>query len=276
MQVSIPSVVVQTSGIQAAAGYLDATLENRNLTLSAARATGTPCADPQAPTSQHPLAPSSEQQVYVVSVTSGGAHASLGLVNSPPASSFSMNSASVEVCLNRAVLTPGASAHVIATAAAVVRAHVDFVAVTAQCSPSMLWPVVRNLQQLQQQQAQHVQPQLLQRGTHEASPMPSSADGQPDRGLVPQRGNASSSQVPSGNQLSSPEIDPALAAEQADATAVAPAPAVEQTAALAAAAMAAAEPAVSIQWELCLQTSSSSHIELMAESGQWLRHRYMQ
>lgn len=273
MQVSIPSVVVQTSGIQAAAGYLDATLENRNLTLSAARATGNPCADPQAPTSQHPLAPSSEQQVYVVSVTSGGAHASLGLVNSLPASSFSMNSASVDVRLNRAVLTPGASAHVIATAAAVVRAHVDFVAVTAQCSPSMLWPVVRSLQQLQQQQEQQVQQQLPQRGTREAS---STANDQPDRGLVPQRGNASSSQVLSGNQLSSPEIDPALAAEQADAMAVAPAPAVEQTVALAAAAMAAAEPAVSIQWELCLQTSSSSHVELMAESGQWLRHRYMQ
>ena len=274
VQVSIPSVVVQTSGIQAAAGYLDATLENRNLTLSAARATGTPCPDPQAPISQHPLAPSSEQQVYVVSVTSGGAHASLGLVNSPPASSISMNSASVEVHLNRAVPTPGASAPAAAAAAAVVHAHVDFVGMTAQCCPSMLWPVVRALQQLQQQQEQQVQQQLLQHGTHPASPMPAAAAGPPDRGLVPQHGNAGSSAVPAGDLLSSPGVDLAQAAEQAGVPSVPPT--VEQTAAPAAAPAATAEPAVSIQWELCLQTSSSSHVELMAASGLWLRLTYMQ
>ena len=267
---SIPSVVVQTSGIQAAAGYLDASLENRNLILSAARATGTPCPDRKAPTSQHPLAPSSEQQVYVVSVTSGGAHASLGLVNAPPASSISMNSASVEVRLNRAVPTPGPSAPVAAAPAAVVRAHVDFVGMTAQCCPAMLWPVIRTLQQLQQQQEQQVQ-QLLQHWTHQASSMPAAANGQPDRGLVPQRGNASSSTVPADELLSSPGTDPAQAAEQAGVPAVAPAPAVEQTAAPAAA---TAEPAVCIQWELCLQTSSSSHAELMAESGQSLGLTY--
>lgn len=263
----MPSVVVRTSGIQAATGHLDATLENRNLTLSAVRAVGTPSPDPQAPASQHPLAPSSEQQVYVVSVTSGGAHASLGLVNSPPASSISMNSASVEVRLNRAVPTPGASALVKATATAVVRAHVDFVGVTAQCCPSVLWPVVKSLQQLQQQQEQQVQQQLLQHGTQQASPKPSAADGQPDRGPVPQQ-NASSSTLPAVAFLSSPGIDSAQAAEQVGGLAVTPAILVKETATPTAAPAAAVEAAVSIQWELCLQTSSSSHVELMAESGQ--------
>ena len=187
-----------------------------------------------------------------------------------------MNSASVEVRLNRAVPTPGASAPVKATAAAVARAHMDFVGVTAQCCPCMLWPVVRNLQQLQQQQEQQVQQQLLKHGIHDAPPTPAAVDGQPDRGLVPQHGIASSSTASSGDVFSAPGFESAQAAQQAGVPGVAAATAVGQAAAPAAAPTAAAESAVSIQWELCLQTSSSSHVELLAESGQWLRLRYMQ
>lgn len=268
VQFSIPSVIVQTSSIQAAAGDLDVTLETRNLTLSAGRATGTPPADPQAPTSQHPLAASSELQVYVVSVTSGGAHAGLGFVNSPSAGSVSMNRASVEVRLNRAVPTSSALGR--ATATAVVRAHVDFAGVTGQCCPSMLWPVVASLKQLQQQQQvqQQSHQQLLQPGTHVAPPMPAAADTHlSGRGLVPQQGEASTTTtttLPADDQGSSLGARSKHAAEQAATPAAAPAVA------------AAVEAAVSVQWELCLQTSSSSHVELVAESGPWLRLSCMQ
>lgn len=262
VQLSIPSVIVQTSSIQAAADDLDVTLETRNLTLSAARATGTPPPDPQAPTSQHPLAASSELQVYVVSVTSGGVHAGLGFVNSPPAGSVSMNRASVEVRLNRAVPTSSAIGR--ATATAVVRAHVDFAGVTGQSCPSVLWPVVATLKQLQQQlaqqqqqaqQHQQAQQQLLQPGTHVASPMPAAADSHhPVMGLVPQQGGAgtATTTLPAEEQGNSLGARSEHATEQAATPAVAP----------------AVEAAVSIQWELCLQTSSSSHVELVAESGQ--------
>ena len=249
VQVSIPSVVVQTSAIQSAAGYLDATLENRNLTLSATRASGPPSPDPKAPTSQHPLADSREEQVYVVSVSSGGAHAGLGFVNQPPASTLSINSASVEVRLNRVVPVASASTNVKTAAAAVVHAHADFVGVASQCCPSMLWPVVATMQQLQEQQ------QLLQQGTHKASPMPAATDHESSRGdMLP----ISSSTLPADDSGSLPGADTTQAATQASVPAAAPAPAPT------------AEDAVNVQWELCLQTSSSSQLEVMAQSGQWL------
>ncbi len=71
VQVSVPSICIQSIGLQSAAGWLEASLENRNLVLSATRASGPHPGDPQAPTSQHPQAPSSEEQLYTVSITSG-------------------------------------------------------------------------------------------------------------------------------------------------------------------------------------------------------------
>lgn len=199
----------------------------------------------------------------MVSVTSGGAHAGLGFVNSPPAGSVSMNRASVEVHLNTAVPTSSALGR--ATAAAVVRAHVDFAGVTGQCCPSMLWPVVATLKQLQQQQ---VQRQLPQPGTHVASPRAASAESHHlGRGLLPQQGGDASTtttMLPAEDQSSLPGAHSKHPAEQAATPAVAPAVAP------------AVEAAVNVQWELCLQTSSSSQVELVAESGQFSRSSCMQ
>ena len=254
MQISIPSVCIQTNGIQASAGFLQANVENRNLVLSAARASRPPPLDPLAPTSQHPLAGSSEEQLYVISVTSGGAHAGLGLVDQPPASTVSINSASMELRLNSNVPMPSAYVLVGNTAAAVLRAHIDFAGVSTQCCPAMLWPVVATLQQIHQQ----VQQQALQQGRNPGSFMPAALDAQPREGELRQR-------TVTGD---------ALAADKSghvsmDSTAQRSAVDIQDEAVQAAAAAAsAAEAALGIQWELCMQTSSHCQLEVVGEAGQ--------
>ena len=70
VQVTVPSICVQSSALKSSDG-LETSFESRNLVLSALRASGPYSGDPQAPTSQHTLAPSSEEQLYTISLTSG-------------------------------------------------------------------------------------------------------------------------------------------------------------------------------------------------------------
>ena len=259
VRVSIPSVCIQTNGIHAPAGCLTGNVENRNLVLSAAHASGPPSADPQAPTSHNPLAGSSEEQLYVISVTSGGAHAGIGLVNQPAASTVSINSASVELCLNRTVPTTNASVPVDNnTAAAVVRAHVDLVGASTQCCPAMLWPVVATLQQLQQQQQQQTHQQLQQQSLQQGSSspcviLPAAVDVQPHAGDLWQRRQTGNNALPDDRSHNA-AVDTIQQRSTMDVDDEAIQP--------------AAEAALGIQWELCLQISSHSHVEVLGEAGQ--------
>ncbi|KAL0030048.1 hypothetical protein WJX79_003167 [Trebouxia sp. C0005] len=122
VQVTVPSICVQSSALKSSDG-LETSFESRNLVLSALRASGPYSGDPQAPTSQHTLAPSSEEQLYTISLTSDGAHGGLGLTNSHAAGTVSISMASVDLQLNRAVPTLPRSAAGSDPAAAVLRGH---------------------------------------------------------------------------------------------------------------------------------------------------------
>ncbi|KAL0027199.1 hypothetical protein WJX77_002651 [Trebouxia sp. C0004] len=123
VQVSLPSIGVQSSALQSSVGLLETSFESRNVLLTASRATGPYSGDPQAPTSQHPLASSNEEQLYTVSITSDGAHAGLGLTNSHAAGTVSISKVSLDLHLNRAVPTSPQSAAGSDPAAAVLRGH---------------------------------------------------------------------------------------------------------------------------------------------------------
>lgn len=71
VQVSVPSICVQSAGLQSDSGLLDANIETRSLVVSASRGSEPYTGDPQAPSSQHPSASADEEQIYTVTIQSG-------------------------------------------------------------------------------------------------------------------------------------------------------------------------------------------------------------
>ena len=244
-------------------------MENRNLVISATRASGTPSFDPQGPSSQPPQAEASEEQLYKVSITSGGLHAGLGLLDRATAGTFSVNSASVELHLNRTVPLQIASEQVDSSATPVVRGHVDFSGVASQCCPATLWPVIAVLQQLQQQQHQQLHQQLQwqlmqQHSSHQSVSSPAPVDTGSGTSDLRQR-----SQMSNDTQLNEPPTAADISSAAIQDGLAQPAVAGE-----AAADVSATEATLHIQWEVCLQTSSHSQIQVVAETGTILSYRH--
>lgn len=207
-------------------------------------------------------------------VSTGGAHAGLGLVNSPAASTVSITKVSMDLHLSRAVPSMALSAPEAVAAAAVLRGHVEFTGVAGQCCPTALWSTVTALQQLQQQQqrqtvsglipdsgsgsAQPVSGQLRHR-RHTNEELPTSGAAAAAAATLPgdelrdaHLSDPASEQPGEGTSAQHmPSKEAALVAAQEVASAVAP----------------VSESALSIQWELCLQASSVSQVEVVDDTG---------
>ena len=213
-------------------------------------------------------------------VSTGGAHAGLGLVNSPAAGTVSITKVSMDLHLSRALPSMAPSAPEAATAAALLRGHVEFIGVASQCCPTALWSTVTALQQLQQQQQQQQQQQRQM--VRELVPSSASGSAQPLSGQLQHRRHTNEEPSTSdasavaaaallGDELHDPHhSDPASEqpCEDPFAQHVPSEEAASEAAQEAASAVApVSEPALSIQWELCLQASSVSQVQVVDDTG---------
>lgn len=254
MQISVPSITVQASGLSSPAGCLEASAENRDLVLSATRATGPPTLDPQAPSS-HPSAVPNEEQLYTVSIKSGGAHAGFGPANSSAAGTVTISGVSADLHLNRASPTMSQASVESVPAAAVVHAHVEITAVASQCCPAALWPLVSVFQQLLQQQHQE---QLLRQQGGLLS-IPTEGPTQQDRSTQLRQRRHTGEDASQGQSVAARQSSEAAAAGQAAVGEASPAAGPEPAPAV----VPASEPCIGFQWEMCIQASSNSQVEVV-------------
>lgn len=276
VRVSVPSICVQTSNLASNSGIIDASFENRNLVLSASRASGPPPSDPQAPTSHPPGdPPAAQEQLCAVTLASGGAHLGIGLADKPVAASVNVSGVSVDLHLLKA--EPKLA---IATAdsqtAAVVQVHGEANGLAANCCPVTLWPMIDAVQQLQQQQQRHLQEQLLQQqGLHlpDAPKQPPQLQqqlqqqgaGLPMQTLLPQYQHTADEASSMHSPVLTESVPAAADADSARMTNTEAAAAAEQAAVEK---VEAVKPAVvSLQWEVALQVSSSSQLEVVGDNG---------
>ncbi len=214
-----------------------------------------------------------------------GAHAGLGLANSHAAGTVSMSKVSLDLHLNRAVPTSPRSAAGSEPAAAVLRGHVNFTGVASQCCPAALWPLLAALHQLQQQQQQQQQRMMLQQqGTSQVLPSFGRSTEVSNEGQLRQRHHTS--EEPTQDESAAAAVDDGAlgvselnssqgssrANEQPGTESVVQrtpsreaAPAAGQEPA--AAPVSEAEAALSVQWEVCVQASSETQIEVVADNG---------
>ena len=186
----------------------------------------------------------------------------------------------MDLHLSRALPSMAPSAPEAATAAALLRGHVEFTGVASQCCPTALWSTVTALQQLQQQQQQQQQQQRQM--VRELVPISASDSAQPVAGQLRHRrhtheelptsgASAAADAALPGNDLHDPH-HPSPASEQpSEGTSAQHMPSKEAASVAAQEAASAVAPvsgpAVSIQWELCLQASSVSQVQVVDETG---------
>ena len=160
VSVSIPSVCIQTAGLVSASGQLTCTVENRNFQIQASRQrTSQPSAASEVsdPTQHLPPGISSEaaEQLYWVSVTSGGAHVGLGMTDAVPAVTASINALTTELSLTRPSAQGPLAGQFAQPQSAQIHASLTFSDPSTHCCYDSLWFFLATVQQ-QQQQAQHI------------------------------------------------------------------------------------------------------------------------
>ena len=262
-QISVPSICIQTSNLHTANNHLEASFENRGLILSAAKASGQFPAEPQGSAIQPSHAPyPTEQQLYSVTVKSGSAHVGLGLRNQPAAVTVSSNGFATDLHLSRAAPDMAVSSAE-AAAVAVVRAHAEVSGVAARCCPVSLWPLIADLQQLQQQQQQQQQQQYgRQQQQHDQQEQYE----QQQQQQAQQQQQQQAQHIGPGQNPAQPVASTAsgihLPAVDKSMTNAEP-----ETAAASAASAGVMPPQISLQWELSIQASSSSQLEVLDPNG---------
>ena len=204
-------------------------------------------------------------------------------MNSPVAGTVSVSKVSLDLHLNWAVPTSPGSAAGSDPAAAVLRAHVNLTGVASQCCPAALWPLLATLHQLQQQQQLQQQLMLQQQRTGQVLPNFGSSTEEANEGQLRQRHHPS--EEPTQDEAAAAVDDGALgvsdlnssqgsshANQQPGTGSVAqstPSREAEPAAGQepAAAPVSTAEAALSVQWEVCVQASSETQIEVVADNA---------
>ena len=187
----------------------------------------------------------------------------------------------MDLHLSRALPSMAPSAPEAATAAALLRGHVELTGVASQCCPTALWSTVTALQQLQQQVQQQL---LLQERQLVSELVPSSASdsAQPVSGQLRQRRHtneelptsgaaaAAAATLP-GSDVHDPHHSDPASEQPSEGPSAKHAPSQEAASVAAQEAASAvapvSEPALSIQWELCLQASSVSQVQVVDDTG---------
>ena len=151
MLVSVPSVCIKTFGLGSANGQLTGTVENRNFQIHASRQRPQqPLAADTAAGTAHD-APSNNdnaaEQLYWVSLSSGGAHVALGMTDAVPAVTASINALNTELSLTR-LQTPSIPAGLLSESAHL-HASLTFHDPSTHCCCETLWPLIATVQQQQ-------------------------------------------------------------------------------------------------------------------------------
>ena len=196
-----------------------------------------------------------------------------------------MSKVSLDLHLNRAVPTSPESAAGSDPAAAVLRGHVNFTGVASQCCPAALWPLLATIHQLQQQQQQQQQLTLQQQATSQVLPSFGRSTEDSNEGQLRQRHHSSEQPTQDESAAAAAAAADALGgtglnsyqgssdANQQPGTEAAAQQGTSEEAASAAGQEPAAAPvseaaaALSVQWEVCVQASSETQIEVVADSG---------
>ena len=196
-----------------------------------------------------------------------------------------MSKVSLDLHLNRAVPTSPGSAAGSDPAAAVLRGHVNFTGVSSQCCPAALWPLLAALHQLQQQQQQQQQQRIMLQQQTTSQMLPSFGRSTEDLNEGQLRQRHHTSEEPTQDESAAAVDDGALgvsglnasegsshANQQPGTDSVAQhtpsreaAPAAGQEPATAP--VSEAEAALSMQWEVCVQASSETQVEVVADTG---------
>ena len=181
VSVSIPSVCIQTAGLISASGQLTCTVENRNFQIQAARqqprqpSAASTVSDP---TQHSPPGISSEaaEQLYWVSVTSGGAHVGLGMTDAVPAVTASINALTTELSLTRPSAQGPLERQDIQPQSAQIHASLTFSDPSTHCCYDSLWPFLAATQQ-QQHMLSNTSPSAAVPGAALTPAVPSAAQG---------------------------------------------------------------------------------------------------